>query len=148
VTFSITTLSIKGLFTTFGIHNIQNKCHSALEHFLSSFIMLSGVVLSGIIMNGMAPRIQPCFLSILQPNNFAFQTFVLKNVPMHMKNPNKPCIKQLSKLFFETFYFLHFCCGTFCDNRTGHIRHKCRKTTVLSCHRCLINTCFEKMNNI
>jgi hypothetical protein len=25
-------------------------------------------------------------------------------------------------------------------NRTMHIRHQCRKTTVLSCHRCLINT--------
>ncbi len=25
-------------------------------------------------------------------------------------------------------------------NRTTCIRHQCRKTTVLSCHRCLINT--------
>jgi len=24
-------------------------------------------------------------------------------------------------------------------NRTTHNRHQCRKTTVLSCHRCLIN---------
>ncbi len=30
-------------------------------------------------------------------------------------------------------------------NRTAHIRHKCRKTTVLNCHRCLINTVVEKM---
>ncbi len=29
-------------------------------------------------------------------------------------------------------------------NRTAKIRHQCRKTTVLSCHRCLINTGFEK----
>ncbi len=29
------------------------------------------------------------------------------------------------------------------SNRTTHIRHQCRKTTVLSCHRCLINTDFE-----
>ncbi len=29
-------------------------------------------------------------------------------------------------------------------NRTVHIRHQCRKTTVLSCHRCLINTGIEK----
>ncbi len=29
------------------------------------------------------------------------------------------------------------------DNRTAHIRHLCRKTTVLSCHRCLINTGVE-----
>ncbi len=27
------------------------------------------------------------------------------------------------------------------------MRHLCSKTTVLSCHRCLINTVTEKMNN-
>jgi hypothetical protein len=34
--------------------------------------------------------------------------------------------------------------------RTARIRHQCRKTAVLSCHRCLINTGVEKikMNNI
>ncbi len=35
-----------------------------------------------------------------------------------------------------------------CDNRKVHIRHQCRKTTVLSCHSCLINTGVEKMNYI
>ncbi len=29
-------------------------------------------------------------------------------------------------------------------NRTAHIRHQCRKTTVLNCHRFLINTGVEK----
>ncbi len=29
-------------------------------------------------------------------------------------------------------------------NRTAHIRHQCRKTIVLSRHRCLINTGVEK----
>jgi hypothetical protein len=29
-------------------------------------------------------------------------------------------------------------------NRTARIRHRCRKTTVLSCHRCLINTGVKK----
>ncbi len=33
-------------------------------------------------------------------------------------------------------------------NRTANIRHQCRKITLLSCHRCLINTGVEKMNNI
>ena len=33
-------------------------------------------------------------------------------------------------------------------NRAAHIRHQCRKTTVLSCHRCLINTGVKKMNYI
>ncbi len=31
---------------------------------------------------------------------------------------------------------------------TAHIRHQCRKTTVLSFHRCLIQTGVEKMNHI
>jgi hypothetical protein len=35
-----------------------------------------------------------------------------------------------------------------CNNRTAHIRHQKRKTTVLSCHRCLINTDVAKLNNI
>jgi hypothetical protein len=35
---------------------------------------------------------------------------------------------------------------TFDQNRTAHIRHQSRKTTVLSCHRYLINTGVEKMN--
>ncbi len=30
-------------------------------------------------------------------------------------------------------------------NRRAHIRHLCRKTAVLSCHRCLIDTGVEKM---
>jgi hypothetical protein len=33
-------------------------------------------------------------------------------------------------------------------NGTPHIRHQCRKTVVLSCHRCLLNSGVEKMNNI
>ncbi len=32
------------------------------------------------------------------------------------------------------------------SNRTWHIRHQWRKTTVLSCHRCLINTGVEKLS--
>ncbi len=29
-------------------------------------------------------------------------------------------------------------------NWRAHIRHQCRKTTVLNCHRCLINTVLKK----
>ena len=36
---------------------------------------------------------------------------------------------------------------TLLSNRTTRIGHQCRKTTVLSCCRCLINTGDEKMNN-
>jgi hypothetical protein len=31
---------------------------------------------------------------------------------------------------------------------TERIRHQCSKTTVLSCHKCLINNGVVKMNNI
>jgi hypothetical protein len=34
------------------------------------------------------------------------------------------------------------------STRTVHIRHQCRKTIVLSCHRSLINTGVEKINYI
>ncbi len=41
-------------------------------------------------------------------------------------------------------------CKYLCDvkacNRTVRIRHQYRKKTVLSCHRCLIKTGVEKMN--
>jgi hypothetical protein len=33
-------------------------------------------------------------------------------------------------------------------NRASHIRHKCRKATVLSSHMCLFYTGVEKMNNL
>jgi hypothetical protein len=33
-------------------------------------------------------------------------------------------------------------------NKTARMRHQCRKITVLSCHRCLIKTGVEKMNDI
>ncbi len=33
-------------------------------------------------------------------------------------------------------------------NKRACIRHQCRKAAVLSCHRCLINTGVEKMNDI
>jgi hypothetical protein len=33
-------------------------------------------------------------------------------------------------------------------NKTARIIHQFRKTTVLSCHRCLINPGIEEMNNI
>jgi 6-phosphofructokinase len=37
--------------------------------------------------------------------------------------------------------------NTFYNRRTC-IRHQCRKTIVLRCHRCLINTVIEKMNTV
>jgi hypothetical protein len=42
---------------------------------------------------------------------------------------------------YWAFYLLVFP-GSY--NRTAHIRHQCRNTTVLTCHRCLINTGVKK----
>jgi hypothetical protein len=39
-----------------------------------------------------------------------------------------------------------FKCPSLKANRRAHNRHQCRETTVLSCHRCLIDTGVEKMN--
>ncbi len=47
-----------------------------------------------------------------------------------------------SKYFYSTGHW------SIIDNRTTHIRHQCRKTAVLSCHRFIIKTGAEKMNNI
>jgi hypothetical protein len=41
-----------------------------------------------------------------------------------------------------------FCKTFFVCNRMAHIRHQCRETTVLCCHRCRINIGIEKMNYI
>jgi hypothetical protein len=37
---------------------------------------------------------------------------------------------------------------SFYNDRRACIIHQCRKTTVISCHRCLINTGIEKMTYI
>jgi len=34
------------------------------------------------------------------------------------------------------------------QNGRAHIRHKCRETAVFNCHRFMINSGVEKMNNI
>jgi hypothetical protein len=38
--------------------------------------------------------------------------------------------------------------GQGCGNGTAHIRNQCTETAVLSCHRFLINSGVEKMNNL
>ncbi len=44
------------------------------------------------------------------------------------------------KLFYP--WFTNF------RNRTAHIRHHCRKTTLLSCHRCLIDWCWKNEQHL
>ncbi len=47
---------------------------------------------------------------------------------------------------YSQFILLNFV--VFLVNRTAQVRHQCRKTTVLSCHRRLIITGVEKLNSI
>jgi hypothetical protein len=42
------------------------------------------------------------------------------------------------------FSFASVANSSFVSNRKACIRHRCRKTTVLSCHRCLLNPGVEK----
>jgi hypothetical protein len=59
-------------------------------------------------------------------------------VKSHLANCHLPK-RHVAKLHLEKRHLAE-------RNRPAHIRHQCRKTTVLSCYRCLINTVVEKMN--
>jgi hypothetical protein len=48
----------------------------------------------------------------------------------------------------EMFYNMDELHNKTVDNRTTRIRHQCKKTTVLSCHRCLINTGVKKNEQV
>ncbi len=54
------------------------------------------------------------------------------------------CVEYFRKFWSATFLFYEANYLNKKANRTAHIRHQCRKTTVLSCHRCQINTGVEK----
>ncbi len=60
------------------------------------------------------------------------------------------CFAQLHSLIFKCLqtYFLVINNSKDstknCYNRRTHIRHQCRKTTLITCQRCLINTGVEK----
>ncbi len=66
--------------------------------------------------------------------------------------------ERMSSLTTRGLFHRYFWCqsrGTFVQisfkgnfNKRACIIHQCRKTTILSSHRCLINIVVEKMNNI
>jgi hypothetical protein len=63
---------------------------------------------------------------------------------MHLQNLVPKIILSIVKLKLLSPK-THIHCFCFIPaNREVHIRHQCRKTTVLSCHRCIINTGVEK----
>ncbi len=54
----------------------------------------------------------------------------------------------LDKVTYGTWTIVTiFQSGVIQYNGTEQIRHQCRETVVLSCHRFLINSGVEKMNN-
>ncbi len=56
-----------------------------------------------------------------------------------------PPVSALNSILIFTYYYQWYLTWF---NRTALTRYQGRKTTVLSCHRCLISTGVEKMNNI
>ncbi len=65
--------------------------------------------------------------------------------PSHLlrySNGSKVKVGDDDIIFCRILYFLDFVHA----NGSVHIRCQCRKMTVLSCHRCLINIGVEKMN--
>ncbi len=61
-------------------------------------------------------------------------------------NNNYYFFQEQNELAFnwDTCCHLVICLQLIASHRTAHVRHQCRKTTVISCHICLINTGVEK----
>jgi len=77
-------------------------------------------------------RFLKLFFSSLDPTEWASAFFKMSTWGQ--------ILSQTTRLFITHFQLV--------PNRTAHIRYQCSKTTVLSYHRCLINTGVEKMSNI
>ncbi len=138
------------------------ECHYAQCRIL--FIVMLNVVMLSVVMQS---RYAECSilstikLSVIMSSVVMlialaplFSIFWLPKTFVKIGLRNNPKFRQyytfLLKLFTNNMVHLsqgeHFAC--FFANRTAHIRHQCMKTTVFSCHRCLIYTVVEKMNNI
>ncbi len=80
--------------------------------------------------------------STLKQDTFASQqnySTAFKQPPLKLKTLTRFCPFSLSLSTIK--------CLKVGSNRTKHIRNLCRKTAVLSCHRCLIHTCVKKIKN-
>jgi len=91
--------------------------------------------------------------SVIMPNvitpkklcsNFQFK--FLKNQMISF--PLSPLSGNDISEFNPAHFVMLFHLGVMLFNRTARIKHQCRKMTVISCHRCLINIGVEKVNNI
>ncbi len=114
-----------------------------LSVIILSVIMLSVIMLSVVKLSIMAPKFKPLLKSIKGTDRLN-QIKILK-----WKCPNhnyKICFQGWGFNEILAIDIKLLCQVTY--NRTMHIRHQCRKTTVLGYHRCLINTGVEKKNSI
>jgi hypothetical protein len=92
-------------------------------------------------------------LSIMALNITTLFRMTLSIVTFTFKNRSKFTTKSYSVSIYHQFTV---CLNLPTDqnwiqiylNRTSCIRQECMNTTTLSCHRCLINTGVETMNNI
>jgi hypothetical protein len=91
-------------------------------------VMLNVVMLSVFILSVVAP-----YFAL-----FTYAKFFGKNLPQNTRDSHRGCT------YFD-YLGQH---GSSRNNITAHIKHQCRKTTVLRCHRCLMKTGVKKMNNI
>ncbi len=87
---------------------------------------------------------------MLLTNALAYEhTELFTNVKMFIvQAPGLLAAGSTSKSRQKPEYFLSFTNSKDLHNGRARIRDQCRKTTDLNCHRCLINTGVEKMNNI
>jgi hypothetical protein len=82
-------------------------------------------------------KIALCIPIILAPKNLAGKYLEVAEVQTILQ-PVYSAAKKISKCEAEKMPKVLL-------NRPACIRHQCRKTTVLSCHRCLINTGVDKI---
>ncbi len=134
--------NVNGAFTLeiFTAFSSDKNAAAAVDIFVGGrFVKLKGITLKQIA--------RWLHLSWLKASAFLIEYFLLgKNVSSYL---NLIKYFQLSNPRQSSLTFLiNFVLMVIYVNRTMHIIHQCRKRTALSCHRCIICTGVEKMNNI
>jgi len=118
---------VKGVFAHNFLCPSRSRC---LSLSFSSLLVLLSITLP--------PSFRPFLEFVLTQNTALQNTSCSKKVrmPIHLQYFIWPqMIKGKERLIVSQWLKI---------NKTAHIRHQCRKTAVLSCHRCLINTIVEK----
>jgi hypothetical protein len=84
-------------------------------------------------------------VELCSEGKFIFNILLIgKIIITALKIQSTMLLREIYRSKISNIYATSQCIG----NGTAHIRHWCWKIAVLSCHRCLINSGVEKMNNI